>query len=427
MLKKIINSLIVICTTLFIGYLALVVVNLIPQSVIRHDVTEAAYKLEDEGLYPTIFGNRYPFYDNVSEAVFLSVCFDERCSNNPFVAALDANIKVRDKAGIDGLVSSVSGEAIDEVNYSRYWNGYQIWMKPLFCKYGLGDVREICFGINLCMFLLFSFLCYKKVGFKILIPFAITYIFFNFELYSMCFQFFGDIFVMLLGCILILLAKDFPILKRNMEVVFVFIGTLTAFLSTLNMPMITVGIPVILWMVCNEEKPLSTLILGIKNSAFWLAGYAITVFSKVLLSGILFDSLDGVDRVKLYSSADSFSERISITMDLFKKAFTYFHAEAKIDILWFIGIITILVIVLTIKGKKVSWLKYAPILFVGLYPFVWCLVVTGHTVHGWTICNYSIFLFAIAYILSDIVCYTAPEKILATKEKICKKVSTKKS
>ena len=82
--------------------------------------------------------------------------------------------------------------------------------------------------------------------------FFFAYEYFAFSLESMSVLLNTDICVMLLGCLGILWAQNKPPIWT--ERIFISIGIFASYFSMFNMPMITIGFPLVLWLSLSENK-----------------------------------------------------------------------------------------------------------------------------------------------------------------------------
>ena len=183
--------------------------------------------------------------------------------------------------------------------------------------------------------------------------------------------------------------------ERYIREFFSGIGSFLAFSSMLILPILTLGFPMIILMTLRKKRGCMTNILCILQcSLSWGVGYGLTMMTKIFLSMFVLKSNRGWNNVLLYTGEGEFAilDRIKKTREIFFNIFS--RSELETDLLFMLCLF--LLGYLIIKGQKRNVIKHIiPLLFVGLYPFIWCLVCTGHALHWWTYWNYSITIFAV--------------------------------
>lgn len=402
-MKNKVSSIILIPFIIMIlGYLLLVIVNLIPSQWIHNEAEESANILMSQGPYPsTILTGVY--WDNWTDSDCISITIN-KSSTNPFFNAIHgfqyASSEDSHAASIEALYSSVYGNASVVGEHSYLWNGFQIWLRVLMIRYNISEIRVLLYLITI---FLSTFLCVllTKAKSSILgfIPFLLSFSFFGFQLESLSLLFFNDFTISLVSATMVIYTatKD----KENYNnTIFAATGASIAFFSMLILPILALAFPLIIALTCSNGKKFELKSL-FTYTVSWLYGYGLTMGSKIIISMLFINSTAGITRLSNYTGMKSFSiiDRLGrIKANLISVIYrSKIERHILLTLLVFLVIYIVLNIQHTMNRLKKSWVLF----IVALYPAIWSFVCAGHTVHGWTYWNYSISLFSLLEVLFD--------------------------
>ena len=125
-----------------IGTLLLCGAYALPTGPIDENVRKSAEILEKEGTYPSLFSWCLSTLDNFTDSYMLLEAADpteepllhRALLNRPGVGSRDPRKALTDHY--------LGGEPFPEgTGYTRYWHGYQIWLKPLLSVTTYGGIR----------------------------------------------------------------------------------------------------------------------------------------------------------------------------------------------------------------------------------------------------------------------------------------------
>lgn len=372
-------------TMLLCFVLSVVGVLFIPRTAIEENVLSSSDLLLEEGDYPYKFRDYSIFYlDNFTDALMLNISVSAD-NSHPLNAAMmcyyygatawseGENLKKSASKHLDYLEKNL---------YGRYWQGYQVILRPLLCFFDLSCIRQI----NVMLMWLLVAYCLYLVGTKIgcieslLLLFALLRV--NLPIIPYSLQYSNCFYQMLFYCIILL---NFPFFSNriiNWALTFFAIGGLTEFFDFLTTPQVTLGIPLILTILAyNYERPYFRFFVA---SFCWAFGYGLLWASKWVLGYCL----TGFDFLSNASSAAK--ERISDSIGTTRITFEYLFSR-KISSLelyvWLILVLLVIGIVVwalrqpngPLRLKRYSWL-----LLVALIVPVWYVILLNHTVeHLW--------------------------------------------
>lgn len=402
--NKIMRVILVPFLCMLVGYVFLVISYCIPNRWIIENVKESAETLLEQGIFPSGFLEGW-FLDNSTDADCIAVSIN-KSSQNIFYNAINAfhycSKENTNIAGPEGLYSTVNGYSDSKLDHSYLWHGFRIWLRFLLIKYNVTQIRYLLYFVNI---IAVTFLCILlvQVGKNnwAFLPFLFSFTYFVFQVESMSLLFFNDLFVALISSIiLILLYKNGK--EKYLPEFFSGVGSYLAFSSMLILPMLTIGFPLIVLMTLKKEHNWKENMTDLLQcSLSWGLGYGLTMVTKIILSITLINSSRGLNNILLYTGKGEFS-----LIDRFKKVkevFLYALSRSESEFDLFMVLIIIFVVYLLLKRIPFQAIKNViPILFVGLYPCIWCFICVGHSLHWWTCWNYSITLFSVLQALWEL-------------------------
>ena len=280
--KTTVKQVFIIVISIFIGWILLTVAYSIPLSNINNNIENSAKYFKDS--YPRVTSSGSSQLDLVSDAVML-LTSGYRTTHPTFIESLLNNrIEYAGKGPAETLYQSynknrelkkIFNDNIDIISYARYWHGYSFILKLLLSCPGIhyGHIRSINMVIQLG---LFALLCVgvSKLHKTELIPIlVICWIFMNPLCTIMCLQYSTCTIITFaaLNYIIFYLSKD----KENVPfcgIFFTCIGIITSFLDLLSFPLVTLGVPLLIYTYISEEKNNISLFCSIKKY-FSLAGH----------------------------------------------------------------------------------------------------------------------------------------------------------
>lgn len=388
--------------SIIIGYFLLVLVHLIPPHLIQKNIQQTAQIMKQEGNSPSIYAKR-SFLENFSDADAFAVTFNQK-QKNIFINALeDFNYYLGERGnnrGVEALWETVQGNTknLKTYQHSQEWNGFQIYLKPLLIFYDISDIRYLCFlATQFLMLLVCLGISRAKQHFWSFLPFFFAYEYFAFSLESMSVLLNTDICVMLLGCLGILWAQNkHPIWTER---IFISIGIFASYFSMFNMPMITIGFPLVLWLSLSENKvsPEATRIKkALLYTACWLGGYAFMTFFKLFMAKLLLQESSGTFALAWYTGIISKVSLLDRCQQLLSKITEIFYwGKIRYTLLVLLILTCLTLNISTKKFIRTDLEKILLYLGVAYIPIVWIFILIIHAQMPWTIFLFSISIYAI--------------------------------
>ena len=231
-----------------------------------------------------------------------------------------------------------------------------------------------------------TWLLYKKTTLGTAILFIISLLLINFSIVPYSMQFstcFYISFISMLGIML------YPKLTNNLGktlCTFFVIGGITSYLDFLTTPQLTLGLPLITYMLTQKvERSWKTVII---LSAIWAAGYSLLWASKWLIAFLLTGNnilADAMQSAELRTS--NLYKGMEMTIPNIIK-YIWKNIESKhLTGIFYMGVTSIVIaigIYIKILKSKTIFKQYSYLLLIASIVPLWFIVMRNHSIqHGW--------------------------------------------
>lgn len=378
--KKYLFAIIIAIVLSLIFYLVLSLAYCIPTSGrIRNNMENSVSYFDSNDYYPQLMDNYNSRLDNWTDSVMLLEAANED-NRNPFEASLNSYFLYGGKTNpVEVLKQEYTNISNDYTNfsYARYWHGYLVILKPLLWLFNYGGIRSFLCSVQLLLFV--AIIYHLKNNKELIIPFVTLFLFFNPVSLMLSMQFSWITILLMIVCLL-MIKYNKKIEKNNLyPLMFVIIGSLTSFVDLLTFPLVTIGIPLVLYAYFNKAKDIKRLLLDILSfTILWGIGYGITWAMKWILASLL------TSNNVIKDALTAITIRTTNVSD--EQSFTYFETlyrnlGCSLQIPWFLIVVycSIKLVISMIKGNKINTKLIIPLIVIGIYPFIWSLIVQNHT------------------------------------------------
>lgn len=298
-------------------------------------------------------------------------------SNGGLISSTDGDYNI-----LGELYKTVQHDISESYEYARYWHGYLIILRPLLIFFNISQIKVII-GILLALLAFYLFMVLSK---KILIKFCYIIIlalaFSDFFLMGITLQ--GVLTFIISMVASIIICKQYDKIKR-ISMYFMVIGMVTCFFDLLTHPIITLGIPITVYLLLKQEKEHTGLKENIKliiaNSIMWGIGYLLTNLTKWILVDVFYER----NLINIAFQQFLFRSQATdgINPKFFGEAIIYNFEQAGIRAYLFMTVIFIYVIAYLIRKYKVMKFNVkagVPYLIISLMPIAWYLLMNNHDV-----------------------------------------------
>lgn len=372
------------------------VAYLIPIDLVRGNVKNSAIQIASDGFFrQTIKGVTGAGIENFSVCFSLGqIVFDGDYSIKDKVL-LNPNYETELPKYYDvmNVANKVKGGVA--VNYARYWHGIVFFLKLAHIWFDIVDIRIINLVLQNLLLLGVLYLICKKLNIFYALSYLLAVIFMNPLSLAYSLTYSPLCYLTYILSILVLVLNEKYV---NWKLFFIF-GCLVCFLDLLNFPIVVLCFPLLLIINIYNKDLISDIRRIVGYSVSWVCGYLGLWFNKFLLATIFTSNnvlKEGVDNIK---------GRIGNLEWSFYDSLELNFAEYKKEINWIILFVFLLMFVLMYFLKKHQIKKSYVIItnfLIGLYPFVWCLIVRNHSiVHPWIVYRiFTISIMAMGFIFS---------------------------
>lgn len=283
--KRIFKDIFVFFAASVICFVALLLVCLIPQSAIKENSLKAAEYFDSHDKYPALVdGFDATIIDNYADCMLLDVIYNVD-ESRPFYSAVTAPYYriESDTAAEDFHASVVDGKEANN-EYSRYWHGSQIFLRPLLTVVSITGLRAVMFAVLAVLNILFGIMMLRRKLLKPAVIYFASMILVGGWMTALSLEYVMTFIVMTAACMAVcrLMTDDEPTQRRDEKLTFVFIlsGVLTCFLDFLTTETLAFTVPFLLFIIISVQKsdrPLrfkESFLRLIRFGGAWLMSYA---------------------------------------------------------------------------------------------------------------------------------------------------------
>jgi len=264
-------------------------------------------------------------------------------------------------------------ETLTMVKYPRYWHGSTFLMRLLLVLNDYVVLRTFFYILSSLLLLWVLIAMMRRIGAWAAVVYTLAMVSVNVFMMQFSIQFLPVLLIAAAGTLVVLYyGNDSGRIAR----MFFILGSLTAYFDLLTCPLITWGIPMVVWLAMkhsDEVKPVRNFAV---SSALWGAGYAATWAAKWLVATVT-------------TSADVFADAVGQAAerasmgDLGRWAALVRNVEL---VPWFYAAVVLVVLIFFAVRWFDSrrWRQAVLCLVAALAPMVWFIVMAQHTwQHYW--------------------------------------------
>ncbi|MFV0364553.1 MAG: hypothetical protein ACK5LL_15905 [Suipraeoptans sp.] len=374
-------------------WLALTLVQIISYSNVIEPMNinarASSKTLSYESNYPTLWGESGggSVLDNFTDALMIQNAIHPSSGKILYDAVSVSHMQYGDKMmPVDDLASYVAGEEGGyAVEYSRYWHGYLIFLKPLLMFLTYAQIRVLNAVLQALLFILLLYMMRKTSLTLYILPFIVSWLAISPWVIPYSMQLSCIYYLSLIGSLVLL--KFYNRLKPKIYIYFFIIGMLTSYFDLLTWPVASLGLPLVFLLLLELErrdiKKKFLKIIGICVN--WSLGYIGMWASKWILSELVlgsgsFSKSIGALRYRASDTSDDGAE-VSLTM-VFRQSLGRMLNPAFM----IVGILLALVLLILCTKKLLQFKSIndilqvvLPFVIVALIPFVWYALTRNHS------------------------------------------------
>ena len=373
------------------GTLLLSAVCLIPSDRMDTNLYDSGSTFAKEGTYPILYSWCQSQLDNWTDSLILMIsAYDS--DENPFMQAMSGTRNTIPDAGTpcqELIAHYYKGQPFEAHEpYYQYWHGYQVVIRPLLSVLNYSGMR-ILNGILQTGLLVILCVLMVRCGLRrYVLPYLVCVAMLMPVALAMSLQFSSCYYILTLGSIAVLLAKDH--LEQNDGLIFLYMGIATAYFDFLTYPAATLGIPAVFYCCVRKNSSVrDAFCRGVKVCFSWAVGYGMMWAGKWFIGSLI------LKRNILTVAGGKLIERSSADANLAGNV----YGSLTANITRFLHTpVTLLLIVLTVifcivllrqlcrKQKTIvqTALVIFPFAVLAVVPIAWYLISSQHAViHYW--------------------------------------------
>ncbi|MDR2109479.1 MAG: hypothetical protein LBP28_08515 [Coriobacteriales bacterium] len=378
-------------------YLSLVVAGAIPDTLIRDNLESSAQTLSEEGDYPRILtGSEGGQLDNFTTALMLNII--AHSSANPFTSALMGEHYTDSDDNTLPTVEFAGSITLDaNTSYQRYWHGWLVILKPLLVFFDLTQIRALFFLATTLLLVAAAALLCRRTSLLPALILAIGFCAVNYPIAAISLSFGFTFLIALIGTIYVLqkINPQAPVYSEmHFGIVFFMLGATTVFFDFLDTPIITLGLPLLAYLLCRHREIGSmgfgaALIKTVRCCMAWGAAYFGLFAAKTLIVTVFLDpgTLEStIMAINQRTSGAVTHLEISSYNSVYRNLRLLLPAWVRF---WLVGALIVGAILLLVslppaQQRKLLIRPTALLLLVAAFPLIWYSVFANHSItHYW--------------------------------------------
>ncbi len=374
-----------------LGAALMIGVYAIPGQRAEENVYGSTSVFLEEGTYPRLYSWCYSRMDNWTDAIMLMTAVDEAGDGVVDRAMGNRHGRLRDDTPVDSLLGHyLDGKPFEyEFIYGRYWHGYLLLLKPLLSLADLRGIRLVNGCCQLALTALTVWLMVKRRLKRLIAPLLLTWLMLMPVALAKCLQF-SDCYYLAVGGTAVLLAAGPDRSDGRAPAVFLFLGIATAFFDFLSYPLVTFGIPAVVWLAMAPEDPVGRRLGKLVKAGFgWVFGYAGMWASKWIVGSaltgadLLTDAANALG-TRTSSVSNDGAVRFSFSSCLSDNINTFLQTPFSWLVLLFLLGAAGYCLLHRGRRRRTSAGTVVPYFLVGALPVLWYACTVNHsTVHFW--------------------------------------------
>lgn len=289
--KPLLKYIIVFITLIAAEFIALTSVALIPKSALRDNITKSADYLCDNKVF--FYANQNDpssKIDRYADSILLNIAYNYD-HKHPFPSVMSSSYYYDETKNENvNLKTAVTDNPKPTLEYSRYWHGSILIIRPLLILFNIEQIYIMNYIILFSLLGMLIFSIYKHIGKGAAFSFIVTCIMVSIWYVPMSLEYTWTMFIMLVSSIVCLhkLRNN----HSNFLIFFFAIGNITAYVDFLTTETLTLLMPMILIIIHSHINSKTEGVLNaskryISYGLSWLSAYLLTWLAKWSLASII--------------------------------------------------------------------------------------------------------------------------------------------
>lgn len=385
------------------GVLLLTLANLLPSERIKAHIANGAYViLQESAEYEYADGYVSAILDNYTDAVILAKTAWP--SDRPLQDAI--NVPSYSWPGHSAedmeIFGYLNGNSLEEASidtYPRYWHGYMAILRPFFTVFSYADLRIMNQMLQLTILMGVLYAMIRRGLSQYFPAFGAMILFWNPATMGISLQYSPCYYISMIASLVVLVKHEALWRKQWGYLLFLIAGIMTAYLDFLTYPLVTLGVPLVFWIlldaveVCSDQDISYDTIARelahvMKLCVCWGGGYLGMWAEKwlycSLLTGnnILADAASSVAQRTSASDNEVTISRLGTVIYLIRRGFGSWGGIVLVIVS--LVVVTLVAVRMSheselVGGHDLSRVTVAILILVGFLPFVWYIATANHS------------------------------------------------
>ena len=269
-----------------IGCLLLLLVSFIPQSMVQKNASASAQQI-------AAHKSMIPRYINFWDWSYASDLHTDTLIvmggynlNNPSAVLLNPYRSIQQEGGdiSQSFIELVDEGKPNDTDYVRYWQGFRVIIRPLLVLLPYFQIRQVGSWVFFVLLMITIAAIAQRKGMAAAVCFALAIVLVNPAIISHSLQYLPCFILAFLAILFLIYTENY-----SFDRVFVFsiFGMLTQFFDFYTAPIVVCGLPLLVWIMLDNENNHFLTIL--KSTLSWLYGYASIWLVKLLMVSVFTD------------------------------------------------------------------------------------------------------------------------------------------
>ena len=388
-LRNIRNAMLLLVCGILAGYVFLMLAYLLPTDRMQSKVSASAEIFAREREYPRVIpGYVSTQLDNYTDSWMVGNAVYGDSAEPVWKQALTCTRAEYGEGPLDGLLRYLAGEdGFREEDYTRYWHGYLVVLKPFFLFFDYADLRFVNVVLELmlmmCVFAQLSGMGYRKEAWG----YVVAVLFIMPVVVPLSIQFSIIFYVTHIAAIVLLKRYHQIMGRKRMLLFFQLIGMTASFFDLLTYPVASLGVPLVCLLILEHDREFWHKIKNIISlSISWGFGYGAMWAGKWILSTVILQDnviLNALEQISMRSSHVQDGERITM-IDTWLRNVEFYFEKPYLVLITVCVLIALAGIARNRKQFRSMMADVIPLLIVAAIPFAWYAFAGQHSYeHHW--------------------------------------------
>ena len=263
-----------------VGTILLLASYALPVESMSEHLSDSASIFEKEGTYPAL-SELYPStLDNFTDSKMLLASAYPGTEPLMEKAMMGYSHRLENGDPVETLVAEYSYDGNSEdlgnimtTEYSRYWQGYLVILKPLLCLFDYGTIRILNGVVQVIVVLVVAMAMARKGQGIVIAPFILSIIALSPTATALSLQYSSVFYISMFATYFIVVKRE-VLSGRQCAIFFFLIGMATSYFDFLTYPVMSLGFPLVVMAAFRKsDSPRSAFVFSIAMILVWFLGY----------------------------------------------------------------------------------------------------------------------------------------------------------